>query len=229
MRRDATVSAAVTAALALATTATAAAVPQPPINGVVVEDVTRPFSFDLVGTDYESGPFFFEDAYRGTVRSMVILAPDKTYDFYFHITTSAGQLKSFNFTWVMPTSYTVAHHALDPEIVYAPEGPSGPAPGTFLSNARAFSAFWTVDENSGGALSDGVIVLDTDATLYGLQGQYRLSDGQDRLQGNYSGVSASYGTFAPAVPEPQTYALMLCGLGTLAFIGRWGRRSRNNA
>jgi len=201
-----------------------AAVPQPAINGTVVEDVTRTFVFDLVGNDFESGPYVVEDAYRGTVRSMVILAPDHTYDFYFHITTSAGQLKSFEFAWQVPTSYTVAYHVLDPEIVYAPEGPSGPAPGTSVSNARSFGALWTVDENGGGALSDGIIVLDTDSRNYGLTGTYRLGDGQDRLQGNYSGVSDRYTTFAPAVPEPQTHALMLAGIGLLVALAK--RRSR---
>ena len=110
MRRDATVSA-VAATLALATTAAAAGLPQPPINGVVVEDVIRPYSIDVVGLSFEGGPWFHEDEDRGTVRSMVILAPDKTYDFYFHITRSAGGgLQNFDFTWQVP----------------GPSAPSGP-------------------------------------------------------------------------------------------------------
>jgi hypothetical protein len=58
-----------------------AAVPQPPIDGVVVEDSTRSFSFDLIGTDFDTGPFIYKDAYQGTMRTMVIRALHNTYDF----------------------------------------------------------------------------------------------------------------------------------------------------
>ena len=66
---------------------------------MVVQDVTQTFVFDRVGTINESGPFIDEDAYRGAVRSMVIRAPDNTFDFYFHFTTSedgSGALSHFN-------------------------------------------------------------------------------------------------------------------------------------
>jgi hypothetical protein len=196
MRRDATVSAAVAAALALATTAAAAAVPQPPIDGVVVEDVTQPYSIDLVGLSFEGGPFFFEDAIPG----------DRAID---------GDPRARQDIRLLLPYHDVGGGAFADLRLH-------------MASARAFSAFWTVVEDGGGALSDGVIVLDTDATAYGLTGTYRLSDSQDLLQGNCSAVSELYRTFAPAVPEPRTYALMLCGLGALAFIGRWGRRSRSN-
>ena len=196
MRRDATVSAAVAAALALATTAAAAAVPQPPIDGVVVEDVTQPYSIDLVGLSFEGGPFFFEDAIPG----------DRAID---------GDPRARQDIRLLLPYHDVGGGAFADLRLH-------------MASARAFSAFWTVVEDGGGALSDGVIVLDTDATAYGLTGTYRLSDHQERTNGRYRADSELYRTFAPAVPEPRTYALMLCGLGALAFIGRWGRRSRSN-
>ena len=82
--------------------------------------------------------------------------------------------------------------------------------------------------DSGGTLQEGVLVLDTDAKAYAATATYRLADDIGGLQGYYHGQSPDFVTFGPAVPEPQTYALMLCGLGALAFIGRWGRRSRSN-
>ena len=88
MSSDSRISVGLGAALAGAATFAAAQVPQPPINGVVMQDVTQTFIFDRVGTVNESAPFVDEGAYRGAVRSMVIRAPDNTYDFYFHFTTS---------------------------------------------------------------------------------------------------------------------------------------------
>ena len=43
------------AILALTTTLTSAALPEPSFNGSVLEDVTRSFSFDRIGTDAYQG------------------------------------------------------------------------------------------------------------------------------------------------------------------------------
>jgi hypothetical protein len=222
MSSDSRVSMGLGAALAVAVTVAPAQVPQPPINGVVVEDVTRPYSFDQIGEDFESGPFINKDAYQGTVRSMVIRAPDNTFDFHFHITTSSGLLKNFSFEWQTPASYTVAYHVTDPVLLWSGEGPSSPPPGSSESSVRGAGAFWCQEENCGGALFEGVLVLDTDAKAYAATASYQLSDSFGRLQGNYSGQSPEFTTFGPAIPEPETYALMLAGLGLLAL----GRRVR---
>jgi hypothetical protein len=37
---------------------------------------------------------------------------------------------------------------------------------------------------------------------------------------NRSGSAALYGTITAAVPEPQTYALMIAGLGMVGFMAR---------
>jgi len=78
-------------------------------------------------------------------------------------------------------------------------------------------------------LQEGVLVLDTDVKAYAATATYRLADSLGGMQGNYHGQSPHFVTFGRRCPEPRTYALMLCGLGALAFFGRWGRRSRNNA
>ena len=223
-KRDSRSSLVVGAILAGAATVAAAQVPQPPINGVVVEDVTRPYSFDQIGEDFESGPFINKDAYQGTVRSMVIQAPDNTFDFYFHITTSSGSLKNFSFEWQTRASYTVAYHVTDPVLLWSGEGPSSPPPGFSESDVRGAGAFWCQEENCGGALHEGVLVLDTDAKAYAATASYQLSDEFSRLQGFHSGQSEIFTTFGPAIPEPETYALMLAALGLLALRRRWNRR-----
>ena len=205
------------AILVSAATSVAGAVQEPSINGVVVEDVTRSYTFDRIGSDIESGPFFDKDFYQGNVRSMVIRAPDGTFDFYFHIKTSTAELKGFSFQWDIPTSYTLIHHLTDPEMQWQPLSPAGPPPGTFASSALGFSALWTEDEISDGSLLEGILVLDTDAKAYAATATYQVRDDIDRLRGNYHGSSPMFVTFGPAIPEPETYALMLCGLGALVL------------
>ena len=197
----------------------------------MVQDVTLTFSFDRVGVTYDTGPFIDENAYQGTVRSMVVQAPDDTFDFYFHIKPSSAQLRSFTYLWQTPTSYTVAHHVTEPGVLWRPDGPSGPRPGDSAVGALGLRALWTGGDgiDSGGTLQEGVLVLDTDAKAYAATATYRLADDISGMQGHYHGQSPDFITFGPAIPEPETYALMLCGLGALAFIGRRGQRSRNNA
>ena len=65
-------------------------------------------------------------------------------------------------------------------------------------------------------------MLDTDARAYAENATYRVGDSLDRLQGAYIAQSPEFSTFGPAIPEPETYAPMLAGLGLLAL----GRRVR---
>jgi hypothetical protein len=69
-------------------------------------------------------------------------------------------------------------------------------------------------------LHEGVLVLDTDAKAYAATASYWISDSYDRTQGYSNGESPVFTTFGPAIPEPETYALMLAGLGLLAFRRR---------
>jgi hypothetical protein len=82
-------------------------------------------------------------------KSRLVRAPDDTFDFYFHITTSSSSLKGFRFNWQALASYTVAYHATDPELLWIGEGPSSPAPGSSESDVRRASAFWCWRRRSG--------------------------------------------------------------------------------
>jgi hypothetical protein len=210
------------AILGLTTMAASAALPEPNLNGVVVQDLTQSFSFDRIGTDVEIGPYVNEDAYQGTVRSLVIRAPDHTLDFYFHITASTGLLEHFVFSWQAPTSYTVAYHTTDAGLPWQPEGPSGPPPGASASGARSARTTWSEENTFAGSVQEAWFGLDTDATQYASTATFQASDSGDRIRGQWNGQSSMFTTFGPAIPEPETYALMLCGLGLLAL----GRRVR---
>jgi hypothetical protein len=223
-RRNSMISAALAAVLAVAATAAGAALPAPPFNGVVVEDVTQSYVFDRIGFDVEIGPYIEEDAYQGTVRAIVVKAPDNTFDFYFHFDPSSGVLGNFGTRWQVPTSYTVAYHATDQELLWAPAGPSMPAPGSSFIDASSADARWRQGETEGGALSEGWLGLDTEAKAYAANATYQVGDSLVRLIGEYRGTSPEFTTFGPAVPEPKTYALMLAGLGLLGLARRLRRR-----
>ena len=202
-----------------------AALPEPPLNGVVVRDRTIPFSLAFHEQLPDTEPTHIENAYRGTVQQRVIRESDGTYDFYFRITSEPGSFafSSFGYSWPGPaTTYSVAHS--DARLV--PLDPTymenvGPPVGAEFVNARGAGFNWSHFDPSGltpdeARMFDAVIVLDTDARAFADTGGYQLS-ANGRF---YSTQSPVFSAFAPAVPEPETYALMLAGLGVLAVLGR---------
>lgn len=70
IKRDFKTSMALCAILAGTTAVAVAAVPQPPIDGVVVEDSTRSYSFDRIGTDFDE-----EAAPRGATPVLTLRMP----------------------------------------------------------------------------------------------------------------------------------------------------------
>ena len=68
----------------------------------------------------------------------------------------------------------------------------------------------------GNGQSTNVLEIRTDATAY-----------VNHWMGVLDATGGFAPAFAPAIPEPETYALMLAGLGLLGFIGK--RRMRNGA
>ena len=92
---------------------------------------------------------------------------------------------------------------------------------------------WVSGPSSGGSgfqLSSALLELSVDNTTFsnGSQGDRTgnlgvsfVNFGSGNLEGEFLASAAADGlSFAPAVPEPETYALMLAGLGALGYMSR---------
>lgn len=212
-----------------------AAVPDAAIRGVVVQDVTQPFAFGVeIPFDCPPdgcGPYRPTPGndFRGSVRQQVVRDTDGSFDFYFRVSTEPGSLNvgSFLYQWLSPlTDYRIAHHAFEPA---AQPWPVDPFEGQTFSGQPQAIFGW-----DGGHLgvSEAVFVIDTNARAYARSGTYRLFSlidvafpppaGAQLVEGR----SPFFTAFAPAVPEPGTWALMLASLGIVALMRRGRRRVR---
>ncbi len=180
---------------------------EPQLAGVVLADETTPYSFfDGVGIN------------SGTVQSRVVRSDvDGTLDFYWRVVSSAGQggdIGAFRIANFMTSAYNANWRS---------DGLGNVAP----SAARLFGGaggdvnFLFGGGTAGSTFSPGAesffMFLDTNATNYAKTATYDLT-------GTGAGnISLSYATFAPAVPEPATYAMF--GVGLLAIAALRRRRS----
>ena len=60
-----------------------------------------------------------------------------------------------------------------------------------------------------------------DTTLVGFEDRYNSFDR------NFNDLSSSYSNTVAAIPEPESYAMLLVGLGVIGAIARRGRRNRH--
>jgi hypothetical protein len=176
---------------------------EPQLAGTIVEDEVSAFSF-AAGNGILSG----------SVQSRVVLADDGTYDFYWRITdtgytgTDGERLKSLRLGGFGPT--LVGSNAN-----YRTDGLGSDGPDI----AKVFAASGAVNFIFDGGLASGsesyFFFIDTAAKKYAKTGRYDLT-------GTFA-ISDSFATFAPGVPEPATWAMMIGGFG---LIGAASRRRR---
>jgi hypothetical protein len=184
---------------------------EPQLAGTVLEDDVQAFSFsDGSGT------------ISGTVQSRVVRSSvDGTLDFYWRIISndrSSAGIGSFRIgQFFTPTSTYNANWRIDGLGNVAPN-----AAYQFGPPHVGDVNFDFTSPNGSATLGPGqqsyFILLDTTATSYARTGVYDLTNyGQTH-------ISTQYSTFAPAVPEPASYGMLLAGLA-VAGVAVKRRRS----
>jgi hypothetical protein len=189
--------------------------------GVTIDPFDSTSRGDLIAFSETSGTAL---TFAATFRSAVYRNTGGTLDFYYQVVrTGAGEISSQEIT-----SFTVAEYTGWDVFAFRDgadfDGPNGfiaannPGPGGFTSTAERGNngAVVTIDFGLNGLLdteNSTTYILRTNATNF-QQGTFGVIDGST-LQGL---------TFAPQVPEPATWAMMISGFGLLGAMARRSRR-----
>ena len=172
---------------------------EPQLAGSIVEDVVR----TVEGTFTSSG-----DPFKVEIEDRVVHSIDGTYDFYYRITLIT---KPDVYPLVVSRDgfagfATNVGWRTDGLGVVEPSDASRTADGDVVGFSWGFGE---IPEGS----ATRFFYVDTDATAYAEIGAGRIDLSPSFSENGY----ATFSTFAPAVPEPETYAMLLAGLGLLGF------------
>ncbi|NRR33104.1 PEP-CTERM sorting domain-containing protein [Oxalobacteraceae bacterium] len=176
---------------------------EPQLAGMVLEDDVQGFSF--TGSN---------GIVSGTVQSRVVRSVDGTLDFYWRVNSdrsSSGDIGALRIGEFIAPEYN-ANWRIDGLGSVMPANARmfiNPSPGYFNF------LFDAPNNPLGAGMGSYFMFMDTSATSYAKNAVYDLTG-----DGN---ISTLYATFAPAVPEPATYAMTLLGM---ACVGMALKRRR---
>ena len=194
-----------------------------------------PFDFSTQGTQIAYSEVAGQAlTFAGIFRSAVYRNTDGKLDFYFQVErTGPGSNATGNNHEI--TKFTVADFANwtvdalvsagDPDGAGAFKAVNNPVPagGSTTRVSRGFSGS-VIETNFQGAGANGLIGTENSATYIFRTNAFSFKAG---TFGVLDGSSLQGITFAPTVPEPATWAMMLAGFGLIGGVARRSNRVRS--
>ena len=189
----------------------------PSLNGTLLAQTTTAFSYDVAYERHFPEPASRVGSVIGSLSSMVLRASDSSLDFYWRVIVDAES--AVGVVQVNLSRFAAARLRAEWRRDLA-----GTVMPRFWVSGGEDHAFWFRDEVEN-AIYPGqrsaYFFIDTDAREYRLASAVVVSSDDSALRYSVTGQNEALLTFVPtgAVPEPQTWGLMLIGLALVGVAG----------